>query len=150
MKLTADEYYHAAFDHVDEARLLYEERRYVLSHYIAGLAVECLFRAYAVRNGEPFDGRHDLSKWFELARFDEIIVPSRLETISASYNIVVTQWNSTQRYYSDGFLRAYFRNARLDRGIKGDVVKELARRVVEAALEVVTEGRLRWKTWNKR
>jgi HEPN domain-containing protein len=150
MKLTADEYRRAALDHVDEARLLYEENRYVLAHYIAGLAVECIFRAYAVRNGEPFEGRHDLSKWFELARFDEVIAASRSETVSAAYNVVVTQWSSTQRYYSDGFLRAYFRNAHLDRGIKGDAVKELTRRIIEAALEVVTEGKVRWTIWSRR
>lgn len=145
MRLTADEYRLAALDHIDEARLLYDERRYVLTHYVAGLAVECMFRAYAVRNGVPFDARHDLRQWFISARFDEVIARSRAETVSASYNTVVTQWNSAQRYYSTGFLRAYFRNARLDLGIKGDVVKELSRRIVEAALEVVTEGILRWK-----
>ena len=103
-----------------------------------------MFRAYAVRNGALFDGRHDLNKWFALARFDEVSDPSRSESVAAAYNIVAFQWNSTQRYYSEGFLRAHFRNNRFDRGIKGNVVKELTRRIVEAAFEVVTEGKLRW------
>ncbi len=144
MKLTADEYFQASQDHIEESRLLLNEGRYAFSHYAAGLAVECMFRAYAVRNGAAFDGRHDLSKWFELARFDGVSDPSRLERIAAAYNIVALQWNSTQRYYSEGFLRAHFRNNRFDRGIKGNVVKELTRRIVEAAFEVVTEGKLRW------
>ena len=150
MKLTADEYYQAALDHIDEARLLYDENRYVLAHYVAGLAVECMLRAYAVRNGEPFEGRHNLSKWLELARFDEVIATSRREIVSSSYNVVVTQWNSTQRYYSDGFLRAYFRNAHLNRGIKGDAVKELTRRIAEAAFDVLNEGKVRWTIWSRR
>jgi len=150
MKLTADEYYRAAQDHVGAARLLYDEGRYVLAHYVAGLAVECLFRAYAVRNGEPFDGRHDLRKWLEIARFDEAITPSRLEATSFAYNVVIIQWNSTQRYYSDSFLRAFFRNTQLDRGIKGDVVKELTRRIIEASLAVVNEGTAQWKNWKKK
>lgn len=150
MKLTADECYLAALDHVDEAQLLYDGNKYVLAHYVAGLAVECMFRAYAVRNGEPFEARHDLNKCLELARFDDVIAPSRSEAVAASYSVVVTQWNSTQRYFSDGFLKAYFRNAGLNRGIKGDPVKELTRRIVEAASIVVTEGRVRWTIWSKR
>lgn len=150
MKLTADEYYRAAQDHAEEAQLLYDESRYVISHYVAGLAVECMLRAYAVRNGAMFDGRHDLNKWFELARFDEVISEARSEAVSLSYNVVFAQWSSTQRYYSDGFLRAFFRNARLDRGIKGNPVKEMSRRIVEASLAVVDEGTARWKTWKKK
>ncbi len=150
MRLTEETYFQAALDRADEARLLYDERRYVFAHYVAGLAVECTFRAYAVVNGEPFEGRHDLRRWFELARFDEVIAPPRLEDVSVAYNVIVTQWNSTQRYYSAGLLHAYFRNAQLDRGIKGDAVKELSRRAVVAALEVVTEGKLRWNIWRAR
>ena len=144
MKLTADEYFQASQDHIEEARILLNEGRYAFSHYTAGLAVECMFRAYAVRYGAAFDGRHDLSKWFELARFDQVSDPSRLESIAAAYNRVTLQWNSSQRYYSEGFLKAYFRNKELDRGIKGNAVKELTRRIVESAFEVVTEGKLRW------
>lgn len=144
MKLTADEYFQASQDHIEEARLLLNEDRYAFAHFTAGLAVECTFRAYAVRNGEAFDARHDLRNWFILARFDEVTDPSRSESIAAAYDVVALQWNSTQRYYAEGFLRAHFRNNRFDRGVKGNVVKELTRRLVEAALEVVTEGKLRW------
>ena len=144
MKLTADEYYSAAQDYAKEVQLLFDENRYVLAHYVAGLAVECMFRAYAVRNGAAFDGRHDLSKWFELARFDQVSDSARLESIAAAYNVVALQWNSSQRYYSEGFLKAYLHSQELDRGIKGCAVKELTRRIIESALEVVTEGKLRW------
>ena len=150
MRLTADEYYRAAQDHAEDAQLLYDEGRYVIAHYVAGLAVECMLRAYAVRNGAMFDGRHDLNKWFELARFDEVITEPRLETVSFAYNVVFIQWNSAQRYYSDVLLRALFRNTRLDRGIRGDAVKELTRRIVEAALLVVGEGTAQWKNWKKK
>lgn len=150
MKLTADEYYRAAQDHAEDAQLLYDESRYVIAHYVAGLAVECMLRAYAVRNGAMFDGRHDLKKWFELARFDEVIAKPRLETVAFAYHTVFVQWNSTQRYYSDVLLRALFRNTRLDRGIQGDAVKELARRIVEAAFIVVNEGTAQWKNWKKK
>jgi hypothetical protein len=144
MKLTADEYFQASQDHIEETWLLLEERRYAFSHFTAGLAVECMFRAYAVRNGAAFDGKHDLRKWFALARFDEVTNPAHSERIAAAYDVVALQWNSTQRYYSEGFLRAHFHNNRFDRGIKGNIAKELTRRLVEAAFEVVTEGKLRW------
>ena len=149
MKLTAAEYLQASQDHIEEVRFLYEGRKYALAHYMAGLAVECMFRAYAVGNGTQFEGRHDLSKWFELARFDEVIAPQRSQAVSEAYSTILVQWNSVQRYYSLGFLRAYFRNAHLDRGVRGDVVKELSRRASEAAFIVVNEGTVRWTNWNK-
>ena len=142
MKLTAAEYFLASQDHIEEARILLNEGRYTYLHFTAGLAVECMFRAYAVRNREVFNARHDLRNWFILARFDEVTDPSRSESIATAYDVVALQWNSTQRYYAESFLRAHFRNNQFDRGIKGNVVKELTRRLVEAALEVVTEGKL--------
>lgn len=145
MRVTAESYFHAAQDHVEDASILWGRGRFVLAHYVAGLAVECMFRAYAVRHLTAFDARHDLRQWFEAARFDEVVAKKRLVSIEAAYSTVATQWNSTQRYYSIEILRAYFRDAQINRGIKGDAVKELSRRIVEAALEIVTEGVLRWK-----
>jgi hypothetical protein len=149
LKLTAEQYLEAAQERIEEAKRLHEDRYYGYSHYTSGLAVECVFRAYAVRNGAPFEGRHDLIKWFELARFDNLVAQSRHEKVSAAYGVVTTQWNSAHRYYSVDYLGAYFRNARLDRGIKGDPLKELSRRILESAVELVTEGKLRWTSWKQ-
>lgn len=60
MKLSEKIYKAAAEEHVWVARELYNGRRFVLGAYIAGLAVECLLRAYRYRRDPEFNARHDL------------------------------------------------------------------------------------------
>jgi hypothetical protein len=102
-----------------------------------------------VRNGVSFDSGHDLKKWLELSRFEDVVGSGRSESVSIAYGTVFRQWNSVHRYYSGQFLRAYFRAARVDRGIKGDALKELSRRLYSAARLIVTEGDMRWKNWKQ-
>ena len=42
-------------------------------------------------------------------------------------------------------MRAMFKRRKLDRGIRGDPLKELSRRIYDAAMEIVTLGTQRWK-----
>ena len=42
----AEIYYEAAKEHRDLALELHEAGRYVMAHYLSGLAVECILRAY--------------------------------------------------------------------------------------------------------
>lgn len=60
MSFDADVYLAAAKERIAEAAELYDSRRYVLCHYMSGLAVECLLRAYRFRKDPEFDSRHDL------------------------------------------------------------------------------------------
>ena len=60
MTFGASDYKIAAEEHVSAARELYVRQRYVLAHYVAGLAVECMLRAYRGRIDPVFYGRHDL------------------------------------------------------------------------------------------
>ena len=46
MSFNAEVYLTAARERLAEAKDLYNSRRYGLSHYVGGLAVECLLRAY--------------------------------------------------------------------------------------------------------
>lgn len=60
MKVTAESYLEAAMAHVEATRTLLENHQFPLSNYLAGLAVECLLRAYSHRLDDTFDARHDL------------------------------------------------------------------------------------------
>lgn len=81
----------------------------------------------------------------------EAVVPSHLkEIVSVSLSVVAAQWNNSQRYYSVELLRAEYRRAQLDRGVKGDIVKELTRRTVAAAFEVVSIGEAQWNRSSRR
>ena len=144
MKFTGEAYYEAALEHVDTSRELLNLQRYALANYTAGVAVECIFRAYSYRYDKIFDCRHDLRAWYDAARFDNIVPELKRSEISAALSVVTTHWANSQRYCSVRSLRAYFKLAQLDRGLRGDLVKELCRRTVDASFEIVTLGDRQW------
>jgi HEPN domain-containing protein len=51
-----------ASEHITAAFELLEAERYALAYYVAGLAVECVFRAYATMVGAEHDDKHDLRR----------------------------------------------------------------------------------------
>jgi len=146
MVLNADVYLTAAQEHVTVARELYKSGRYVLAHYVAGLAVECLFRAYRCRVDKTFDERHDLQNLAKAGRFFSVIPPEQNQIISAALGVVVSQWQNGHRYRSEKSLRSFLNKLKLYGGIKGDIVKENTRRVGDAALELINLGVMRWKS----
>ena len=70
-------YLEAAQEHKTLAFELHEARRYVMAHYVAGLAVECILRAYRYRFDPVFDSRHDLQALYSASRFGNIVRPRR-------------------------------------------------------------------------
>ena len=144
MSFTAEDYREAAAEHVNVARELYDRKRYVLAHYISGLAVECIFRAYYARLNSIFDKRHDLVELAKAAKFYDL-VPEKADEVRAALGVVVSQWVNSHRYRSEAALRRFLKEGKLDRGIKGNFVKENSRRIVIAASELVNLGVLRWQ-----
>ena len=137
-------YYIAAQEHVAAARELYNSGRYALAHYVAGLAVECLFRAYRCRIDKTFDERHCLQELAKAGRFFSIVPPGQSQRISAALSVIVSQWQNGHRYRSEASFRRFLVDLRLYLGIRGDIVKENTRRVVDAAFEIITLGVMRW------
>ncbi|MGI4789760.1 MAG: hypothetical protein ACRYFS_13030 [Janthinobacterium lividum] len=150
MRFTAEAYREASLEHVDSARELFDQKRFALANYIAGVAVECIFRAYSLRLNRNFDCRHDLKAWYDAAKYDNIVPNDRREIISLSEGIIYTHWSNSHRYCSVKFLSAYFKLAGLDRGVRGNFVKELTRQTVEAAFEIVTLGDRQWNSSSKK
>ena len=144
MKVTADSYRTAAVNHIGSSQDLVEAKQYPLAAYVAGLSVECMLRAYSQHVSATFDARHDLRVWYQRSRFDAIVPTSRALEVGSSITVVATHWSNSQRYYSVELLRAEWKNDELDRGIRGDLVKELTRRLVDAAWEIVTLGEEQW------
>ena len=67
MDFTAEHYFRASVERMNQAQFLYREGRgyYALAMYAAGLAVECLLRAYMVKRKREFEARHDLLLLFK-------------------------------------------------------------------------------------
>lgn len=146
MRFTAEAYRQAALEHVATARELYDADppRYVMAHYVAGLAVECMLRAYRHWIDTEFDERHDLRALYKAARFDEIVPAALQEKIGTARSIVDSQWQNNHRFCSEEYLRLFFKRGALDRGIRGDFLKERTRRIVNAAFEIVSLGNRQW------
>jgi hypothetical protein len=125
---------------------LYEQGHHVLAAYVAGLAVECIFRAYHCRVDPEFDSRHDLAALFEACGFEQVLPPDRMHEYNGYVGTITSQWSNNHRYRSKKALRAYWKRMRVDRKVReGDFVKESTRRMVRAARELVAIGAQRWQ-----
>ena len=145
MEFTAEVYKEAAREHAPVAGELYDEGHYVLANYVSGVAVEAVFRAYRFRIDPVFDSRHDLMDLYRKSRFEEIIPVKRLGDYMAHVSTVVAQWSNSHRYRSEKALRAHLKKLKLDRVVrKGDFLKELTRRIVHAAAQIVSLGVEKW------
>ena len=152
MRFNAEQYRAAADDRLKEAQILHRHGRFSGALYEAGVAVECLLRAYASRRGAAadFDARHDLqamlrqSGILDLARLQEDGDDRR--EMAALLGDVWSRWKNNYRYASDDRLRAELKTLGLDRGIQGDCLKENSRRALSAAFKLFAVGVKRWNS----
>ena len=139
-------YRDAAVEHVAVSVGLHDEACYVQANYLAGLAVECMCRAYRQMIDPAFDSRHDLNRLFEVAKLGTALPEAQQEAAFAHLGTVVALWANDHRFLSEAALRRKWKGMKLDRGIKGDFVKELNRRLVGAAQALVSMGAASWKS----
>ena len=148
MNLTADDYRWAALDRVGAAELLHHAAKYGSAIYLAGVAVECMLRAYRVRIDPQFDARHDLPQLLTASGLQDYVPEKRRAEVAAALGDVWSRWKNDYRYASDDRVLRDLRDKGLTMGIKGDQqgqLKENSRRVLEKALELVGLGAARWK-----
>jgi hypothetical protein len=113
--------------------------------YTAGLAVECILQALALRWGAKYDARHDLIKWLQKC-------PSGLQLAlrthaAEQWSTVNTAWTNRLRYLSEDGLLGYLRKKEFNRGIRGgrdSVLKLNARKLCYAAHVVHGKGLVIW------
>lgn len=137
MKFNAQQYFCAATERMKQARALYiREDCYALTMYTAGVAVECLLRAFKLRRTSVFDERHDILQLFKdsgimdlnespmVAKgvaMDRALEYSR--KIRAAANEVYTLWANDYRYASESRLKSELVHMNQHLRAKGDVLK---------------------------
>src|SRR5947199_1450061 len=105
-----------------QAQHLYRQGKgfYALAMYSAGLAVECMLRAYMVKRKSEFESRHDLLLLFKECGILEID-PDKLkakglnaeqvrihqQVLRSSVNEVFMLWRNNYRFASETRLLAY-------------------------------------------
>lgn len=126
--------------------ILFRSQRYAPAHYVAGLSVECIIRAYRARVSKLFDERHDLYELARAARFFDLFPADRSEQLAAAFGTVVAQWVNAHRFRSEACLRAFLVERKLYAGIRGDLLRGRTRMIVNAALDLVAVGVNKWQS----
>lgn len=157
MDFRPDDYFRAGVERMSQARALYKHGdRYALAMYCAGVAVECILRAFIVRRTREFDGRHDLIRLFGASKIldnveqrvaakrhsasDKSAAVEVVQELRASMNLVVALWHNNLRYASEQRLRSFLVTLGAHHGIKGDIAKANTVRLLEAAQILVDKG----------
>ena len=144
-ELDAEDYFAAAQDHAAALAATYKNQNYVLTVYVSGLAVECLFRAFRHRKGLPFTSEHKLARLAEEAEFSELVPEMDRAAYDADLAELVVRWRNDHRFRSIEALRRFLKGLKLDRGIRGNYVKENARLISSAAIRLLGLGVQRWQ-----
>lgn len=154
-----EHYYHAALERIAQAKALYDrDDSHAPAMYVAGVAVECLMRAFKMRRGGEFDERHDLLRLFSesgmlsidpaalravgLSEAESAVFAQRLR---AEVSDVVRLWANDYRYATEARLRGHLKRIAPEPRVKGDLLKYQSLRLYNAAKRIVDLGVLLWR-----
>jgi hypothetical protein len=139
-----DVYLGAAKEHFAKLDDLREGRSWVLLHYVAGLAVECVLRAYKARRDQALDVRHDLQRLAKKGGFWDVVPTRKVEALSRALGVLVARWDNRHRYRSEAALRKFITSRKLFPRGRGELLEESGRLIMNASVEIVTVGVERW------
>jgi hypothetical protein len=162
MQFTAEHYYRSARERILEAGVLYDRQRFGLSMYIAGLSVECLLRAFRSRSTPVFDSRHDLKILFResgiLSLHEQRLeqrglawddIQQIIEEFRAAHDDVVRLWRNDYRFAAELHIRSWLTHIAAYHGVKGDLLKANARRLLISAQAIIDTGVYLWTSKKK-
>ena len=160
MDFTADQYFRGSVERISQAQILYRvgKGHYAIAMYTAGLAVECLLRAYMVRRKREFESRHDLLLLFKESGILDVgpdilqakgltheQIQDHQKVLSSSVNAVFVLWRNNYRFASEARLLTFLKKMKLYRKEKGDLLKAKANDLLKAAQQFVSKGVLQWQ-----
>jgi HEPN domain-containing protein len=145
MRIEAADYFAAAQERLDEAKLLFEKERYALALYIAGVAVESLLRAYIFRLEPKLEAAHNLELLLETSNLRSLVTTVESQQLFAAIADLYVRWRNDLRYTSNARLRRRLKKQKLDRGIRGDFLKENCRFAIAKASTILKVGVSKWK-----
>ena len=160
MKILPEHYLQAARERIDQAQVNFDRKHYALAMDTAGRAVECVLRAYFFRKHGPkatLEAAHDIPELFKASGLKAVALEARekrgdteeaiteySEELEADIADIVLRWSNDYRYASEDRLRAHLKRKHLYRKVKNDLLRDNARRLIESARRVVSEGVERW------
>lgn len=148
--MTAETYYRAAIERTEDAHLLHTQMHYSLAMYVSGLAVECMLRAFRLLTDTSFEERHDLWRLWKKTALADIYIEPAYSQIYQNLITVTTLWKNDLRFHSQSELKSFLKSASQDRGVKGDALKYLGKKLYESAIELIRIGGKRWRQLSKK
>ena len=145
MEIGAAEYRAAAEEHLQAAFFCYQKGGHLACHYLCGLAVECILRAYRWQIDTSFDGRHVLPQLYLAADFDRIVPQPLVKSTALAFDTIFERWSYTHRYASPAKLLKHLNGIRATSNVKGDKLKNNSARMYEATELIVGLGNEKWK-----
>ncbi|MCI0696465.1 HEPN domain-containing protein [candidate division KSB1 bacterium] len=145
MRIEAADYVDAAKERLINANLLYESAQYSFALYAAGVAVESLLRAYIARLDPILEAAHNLPMLLDASKLGLIVTPTENEQIYQSLGLLARRWKNDLHYTSNNRLRRRLKRQKLDRGIRGDFLKENCRIAIDMAATILRIGVKKWK-----
>ena len=142
-----------------QAYYLYREgASFALAIYVGGVAVESLLRAFKGRRDPTFDEKHDLLRLFAASGIlrvnrDELReqywtdaqIDEHLQTLRVVANDIFRIWANNYRFASEERLRSHLKKMTGFKKIKGDYLKEQARRFLDSAQRFIDKGVVLWR-----
>ena len=130
-----DFYYNVSLERIKQAKLLYDEgASYAFSMYAAGVAVECMLRAFKMRRDPTFDEKHDLLRLFKASGMLEVDpkllhrkglsdeqTEVYLREMHGAVSDIYELWDNDFRFASEDRLRAFLKRKHLGRDIRVEV-----------------------------
>lgn len=136
----------ASIERIMEADVCFKKKYWTITIYLAGLAVECILQALALRDDPKHDSRHDLTKWLGKC-------PRRLENtlksieMGAHWNHLNTVWYNEIRYLSEAGLLGHLRkigHAGKSKTGREAILRQNADSLLESANLVHKKGLAAW------
>lgn len=144
-ELSPIEYFAAAQDHARALPAIYATGHYALTIYVSGVAAECMFRAFRAVKGLPFRSDHALKSLSDEADFPSLVPTGSRPRFDTALGELIVVWRNSHRFRSNDAMRRFLKRLKLDRGVRGDFLKENARRVSSSAIELMGLGARRWR-----
>jgi HEPN domain-containing protein len=145
MRIEAADYVDTAQERLHNALLLYEAEQYSFALYAAGVAVESLLRAFIVRLDPILEAAHNLPLLLRASNLRNLITPNEDQRIYECVSALSRRWKNDLRYTSNNRLRRRLKKNKLDRGIRGDFLKENCRIAIDMATTILRIGTAKWK-----
>lgn len=145
MRIEAVDYVDAAQERLSNAKLLYEAAQYSFALYTAGVAVESLLRAYVIQLDPILETGHYLPLLLQASKLHQAVTQRESELIDISLVTLTRRWKNDLRYTSNQRLRRHLKKLKLDRGVRGDFLKENCRIAIEMATTILKIGVPKWK-----